>query len=345
MGYFAQDGGAVLMGIEASPGLDPGVGALTALPIEEPSTGSELETREINPVLPVAPGQLDVVLNETFQHSGTLTMRPVSVTGAASRPLQDILLRLCGFGQGVHAAGPPATVTYERDLFVGAETGTIYHYQRASDGSSNAILKKVHNARGTTTLSWSGDQDLQAQYEIQGETGSEADDVIPAIPTYADTNGDSRPSLSPLSATATLQSVEGAPKIYNGNLVSGEIQMGFETRRTKGIPVGTGTSSVAAVPGRTEGNFVIEARDLTSFDPRALARAQTPVRFDLQFVASDDVNDTLDITLWVQILSVAGGDEEGFATWELGWKGLWVDTGSGPGVDTGTTVRMVHTTN
>lgn len=247
----------VLAKIETTYGTDPApTGAANGMlmtnvefvPMEGEDVSRDLE-------LPYLAGQPTIPAGLRCRIKGRIELWPSGTAGTA--PAWGPMLRACAVAQTI-AAG--ASVTYN-PISTGMESVTIYFWM-------GGTLHKVKGARGTGTMRWTA----QGIPYFEGEwLGLFADPAETARDT---------PTLTGFKAPAIVTKSNTPTFTVNAvALVMREASLDLGNQLEPRLLVG---SESIVIPDKAESfAFRVEATPLTTFNPYALAKAQTPMAVSL----------------------------------------------------------------
>lgn len=270
---------------------------------------------------------------------------PTGIADANSRPREDAIMAILGFGTPTYAAGPPKTLTWKR-LSQNHRSATLWHYTQDQSAGGNALLRKVTGLRGTGRIFHGVHEALQIEVtDAMGAGTSLADSASAPTVVLVDLQGDNRLALTSRSATVTTFAAGAAS--YSGRLRSLDITLNNNPQQLRGISTSGLPGAVILTPGTVEAKVQIEVVQVADWAPFTYRAAPTPINLALRYTAigqgTSATTDTRDISLDGQIVDIEVSEGDGIQLWDLTIVGLFPDDGTAEGRTSADMLSIVDT--
>jgi hypothetical protein len=342
---FLDKRDVLLLKRETSYGSDPTPAATDAQFITEVNSDLDSTPIEVDGIAAFAPGWRGVPGPKTPKLDFGTLMGPSYVTDANSRVGCDGALAAMGFAIPTYAAGPPKTLTYTRPSAGGSASATAYHY-KSDHLATSAAERIIEGYRANGSFSWRWDDVFRvAVADGAGTSWAESPQTMPTA-VYLDPEGNHyMPFVGTRFVLATLDTDEAAPTSFGGAMLGGSIDLNLGLEIDRGCSVAGLPIRVRHRPGRFTGTIQIERVPIADFDPRTYRDTGVGLALTPQFVSAQDANLTLDIPMEIEIVTVGESFADGRAVWDIAYRSLYPDTGSGAGVSPAADLTLVFTNN
>lgn len=276
---YTENLSRVLAGTESLYNVDPGlINADNLFYAEDVEIDAQEETLARTGETPYAPGIKPVMgaTVSTVALSTELGAFPVS-SGSEVPPFQPILIA-GGCVRTESTGGANEYIQYAR-ASAGHGSARFEHYMRSDDGSTE-IVQSAGGVRGNLVLKVEGNGRWMVSLNGQGASGSIAN-------TGSGPGTNDYDSLALCADTAV--GARSIARIYveddslnyfslTGAYVhSAEVDFGFDVQPKQAL----GAREIQLVPGVMTGRLMLDALNLTTWDPRAIKTARKTVRVSL----------------------------------------------------------------